>query len=104
MNRLPKKDPDVISEAYFEYVDENSGLFETLVKSGAESILMARFTFYVDQFYLNNVRTISFEGDYARYWNSFLSAGLYNMTIQWIKDGRKAPIHLLAKLAVKVGG
>lgn len=104
LNALPKKDPAVISEAYFTYVAHNSALFEVLIESGAETILSQQFTKLVSQFYLTNVQTIPFEGDYARYWNSFVAAGLYNMTIDWIKDGRQAPISLMAEIARKVAG
>ncbi len=89
----------MISEAYFTYVAHNSALFEVLIKSGAETILSQQFTQLVSQFYLTNAQTIPFEGDYARYWNSFVAAGLYNMTIDWIEDGRQAPISLMAEIA-----
>lgn len=99
-----EKDPVTITRAFFEYVDQHTELFEVLIKSGAENLLVREFTQFVSQFYLDNVRSITFEGDYAFYWNSFISAGLYNMTIKWIKNDKKASIDLLTEITVKVGG
>lgn len=104
LTQLPEKNPVVISHAYFDYVNAHSELFEVLISSGAEDILSKRFNHFVSQFYVDNVRTISFEGDYARYWNSFIAAGLFRMTIDWIKDGKQAPVDLMAKIALKVAG
>lgn len=98
------KDPMAITWAYFDYVDQHTELFEVLIKSGAENILVQEFTQFVSQFYLDNVRTIPFTGDYAFFWNSFISAGLYNMTIEWIKHDKKTSIELLTEIAVKIGG
>lgn len=100
----PQKNPVVITRAFFEYVDQHTELFEVLIKSGAESLLIREFTNFVSQFYLENVRSIPFEGEYAFYWNSFISAGLYNMTIEWIKNDKKTSIDLLTKLTVQIGG
>ena len=104
LNQLPDKEPQGVSQAYFEFVDQHSELLEVLVRSGAESILLARFTYFVSRFYSENVRAIPFTGDYAHYWNSFLSAGLYNMTIEWIASGKQAPIATLVEISVRVGG
>lgn len=99
-----KKGPADISLTYFRYVAAHSELFEVLIASGAENILVERFTHFVSKFYLDNVRTIPFTGDYAHYWNSFVSAGLYQMTMAWIRDGKKATPELLAQIATKVAG
>lgn len=99
-----KKQPEFISQAYFQFVDENSQLFQVLVQSGAEMVLVQRFSQRVNEFYNNNVSTIPFTDDYAHYWNSFVSAGLYSMTMNWIRDGKKAPRTMLAEIAKKVAG
>jgi len=104
LKQIPDKTPQVVSQAYFEFIDQHSELFEVLIRGGAENVLLARFTHFVSQFYLDNVRAIPFDGDYAHYWNSFLSAGLYKMTIEWIASGKQAPIAMLVEISVKVGG
>lgn len=104
LNDLPVKNPQFISLAYLQYIDEHSEIFEVAIKSGAEHILAPRFSYFVSQFYLENVKSIPFTGYYAKYWNSFICAGLYNMTIDWIKDGKDATRSLLADIIQKIGG
>ncbi|MDV7718458.1 TetR family transcriptional regulator [Pediococcus ethanolidurans] len=101
---LPDKDPRVVSEAYFHYIAAHSDLFMVLIKSGAETVLMQRFMHFVGQFYLDNVKNIPFSGDYADYWNSFVAAGLYNLTIKWLKNGQRTPIALLTQIVTKLAG
>lgn len=104
LNQIEDKQPTMISRSYFEYIDLHSELFEVIISSGSESLLISHFTHFVSKFYLDNVSSIPFTGDYARYWNSFVSAGLYQMTIDWIKDQKKTPISLLAQVASKLAG
>lgn len=104
LNGLSTKEPSFISQAYLQYVDEHSEIFEVAIQSGAEYVLAPRFSYFVSQFYLANVKSIPFTGDYAKYWNSFICAGLYNMTIDWIKDGKTASRALLAEIIRKIGG
>lgn len=104
LSNQKEKDPVAITRDFFEYVDRNTELFAVLIKSDAENLLTREFTKLVSQFYLDNVRSIPFEGDYAFYWNSFISAGLYNMMIEWIKNDKKTSIDLLTEIAVKAGG
>ncbi|WP_164506278.1 hypothetical protein [Lacticaseibacillus hegangensis] len=68
------------------------------------NIYLRRVFVSVSQFYLANVKSIPFTGDYGKYWNSFICAGLYNMTIDWIKDGKTASKALLAEIIRKIGG
>lgn len=104
LSNQKEKEPVAITRAFFEYVDRHTELFAVLIKSGVENLLIKEFTQFVSQFYLDNVQSIPFEGDYAFYWNSFISAGLYNMTIEWIKNDKETSIDLLTEIAVKVGG
>jgi AcrR family transcriptional regulator len=102
--QLPDKQADFISQAYFQYVDEHSDLFEVLVKSSAESILNQRFTYFVTQFYNDFVKSQPFTGAYAHYYTRFVAAGLYQMTLDWIKEGKRTPRKLLAQIAAQLAG
>ncbi|MFD1432724.1 TetR/AcrR family transcriptional regulator [Lacticaseibacillus yichunensis] len=96
--------PASISQAYFAYIDRHSTLFEVLIQSGAENVLIDRFTYYVDHFYRDHVKTVPFTGDYAFFWTSFVAAGLYKMTIDWLKTGKRASVATLAAIATKLAG
>lgn len=104
LNKFPSKSALENGIRYFEYVKQNRELFQVLIDSEAETILIKKFSFYVSKFYSDNVKSVPFTGAYAHYWNSFVSAGLYNMTIAWIKNDCAEPVSLLAELAVKLAG
>lgn len=104
LSALPVMEATTVTRTFFQYVDAHTELFEVLIGSGAEELLVQEFMRLVSQFYLDNVKTIPFEGEYAFYWNSYVSAGLYHMTIQWIKNGKQTSIELLTQIAVKIGG
>lgn len=104
LNDASPKDPTSISLDYFNYVKENAELFTVLIQSKAEQILIERFTYYVSKFYLENVQSIPFEGTYAKYWNDFVSAGLYKLTIEWIKNDCRESSEFLAELVTKLAG
>jgi AcrR family transcriptional regulator len=102
--QLPDKQATFISQAYFQYVDEHSDLFEVLLKSGAEPILNQRFTYFVTQFYRDFVQSRPFTGAYAHYYTQFVAAGLYQITLDWIKAGKQTPRQLLAQIAAQLAG
>lgn len=98
------KDPTIIGLNYFNYVKGHSELFTVLIQSKAEHILNERFTYYVSKFYSDNVQSIPFEGAYAKYWNDFVSTGLYKLTIEWIKNDCQESSEFLTSLVIKLAG
>lgn len=104
LDSIETKEAYQISVLYFDYVKNNAQLFTRLIASGAEHVLFERFTHYVSKFFSDNVQGMPFEGDFEKYWNSYVSAGLYNMTVQWIKGGMKEPVALLAEISAKISG
>ncbi|MFD1440376.1 TetR/AcrR family transcriptional regulator [Lacticaseibacillus hegangensis] len=101
LTRLPHKGPLFICQAYFQYVDAHSGLFEALIQTGAELVPAECFRDYAVRFYAENVPQVPFAPDFKRYFNSYVGAGLYQMTLDWIKDDKRAPRTLLAQIAAK---
>lgn len=104
INNINQKDPYNISLRFFNYVETYSLMFERVIQSGGETILFERFSYYVGAFYTKNVKTIPFNGVYEKYWNRFVSAGLYYTTIEWIKNDKKESKEELAKIVTKLSG
>lgn len=98
---LPPKGPLFICQAYFEYVDDHSALFTDLLHAGAELVPAGCFRQYVVRFYAEHVTQVPFAEDFKRYFNSYVGAGLYQMTLDWIRDGKRAPRTLIAQIAAK---
>lgn len=101
LTRLPHKGPLFLYQAYFQYVDEHSGLFVDLINTGAELVPAECFRNYVVRFYAKNVLQVPFAPDFKRYFNSYVGAGLYQMTLDWVKDGKHTPRALVAQIAAK---
>ncbi|MFD1394135.1 TetR/AcrR family transcriptional regulator [Lacticaseibacillus jixianensis] len=101
MGRLPHKGPLFLSQAYFEYIDAHSDFLADLIHAQAELIPAACFREYVVRFYAEHVEQVPFTPHFKRYFNSYVGAGLYQMTLDWIRDGKKAPVTLIAQIAAK---
>lgn len=87
-----------ITPKYFQYIKDDSDKLSLAISAGGDQIIFKSFTDTVGKFFTENVRRAWFTGTYADYWTKFVTAGLYAITVQWIKDDFDTPIDTLASV------
>lgn len=93
---------------YFEAIEGNKEVFERIIHSELEGLFLKKFDTYVNEYLTRSMEKVPLEEVYSIYRNRFLTAGLYYVSVEWIKRGMQEPISMLAKipsaLAVEVEG
>ncbi|KRL87531.1 hypothetical protein FC50_GL002317 [Lacticaseibacillus pantheris DSM 15945 = JCM 12539 = NBRC 106106] len=83
---------------YFEFVRDHSARFRLAIVSGGDQILHDAFARTVGKFFDKNVKRPWFTGTYAEFWQSFVTSGLYAVTVRWIGEDFTTPIPVLTSV------
>lgn len=87
-----------ITPVYFQSIKDDGDKFVLAISAGGDQVLFDCFVETVGTFFTENVRRPWFTGAYAEYWKRFVTAGLYAITVQWIKDDFRTPIPVLVSV------
>mgnify|MGYP004466472771 CR=1 FL=1 len=87
-----------ITPVYFQYIRDRSAKLQLVISAGGDQILFDCFVSTIGKFFTENVRRPWFTGTYAEYWKQFVTAGLYAITVNWIKEDFNTPIPTLVSV------
>jgi AcrR family transcriptional regulator len=87
-----------ITPVYFQRIKDDSDKFALAIAAGGDQVLFDSFVATVGKFFTENVRRPWFTGAYAEYWKRFVTAGLYAITVHWIKEDFRTPIPTLVSV------
>ncbi|WP_164847991.1 TetR/AcrR family transcriptional regulator [Lacticaseibacillus hulanensis] len=84
-----------ITPKYFQLIKDDSDKLALAISAGGDQVLFDVFVTTIGKFFTDNMRRPWFTGSYADYWKRFVTAGLYAITVQWIKEDFRTPIPTL---------
>lgn len=98
IDRISELDPltaERLTPVYFQYIQDHAERFKITIAAAGDNAFYDPFVATVGNFFSEYIRRPWFTGPYAEYWKHFVTAGLYAVTIAWIKEDYKTPIPTL---------
>jgi AcrR family transcriptional regulator len=103
------KDMDIQNESlkcelFFHYFRGMKEKIMTIINSDLSHLILSQFDHFIEHIFIDdpgrNASTIGF----SRYRNSYISGGLYNVLIAWIKGGLKESDKLMSQIIYELYG
>lgn len=83
---------------YFNYIADHGERFKLALAGAGDNAFYAPFVELIGGFFTDHIRRPWFTGTYADYWKQFVTAGMYAVTVNWIKEDFATPIPTLVSV------
>lgn len=87
-----------LTPVYFTYIADHGDRFKLALAGAGDNAFYDPFVEIVGNFFTETIRRSWFTGPYATYWKQFVTAGIYAITVNWIKEDFATPIPTLVSV------